>query len=113
MENTLKHLLIEYLRVLESNGTIKWTDPYVDELEPSASKFAQEKVGRLEQRVRQVASQTVLLAETLNEIKLWIIGKYDSEVANRPDVNIYKKVLHNTWIQMVEKIEEIESKQSA
>lgn len=45
--------------------------------------------------------------ETLNALLLWAKERYESEVAHRPDVNIYKKVLETTWNQVIHHIENL------
>lgn len=40
--------------------------------------------------------------KAFEEVRTFVCERYAAEVANRPDQNIYKSVLHGTWTQMQE-----------
>lgn len=45
--------------------------------------------------------------ELLDDLKDWAVSRKEAETGERPDVNIYKKTLINTWDQIIRKLEDI------
>lgn len=42
--------------------------------------------------------------EKIQALIIWADERYDAEVKNRPDVNIHKRTLHETWMQVITKL---------
>jgi len=47
--------------------------------------------------------------DTIDRLLTWAISRKESETKYRPDVNIYKKTLINTWDQIIRKLNEIKN----
>ena len=45
--------------------------------------------------------------ELLDELILWVHSRIDAEVTHRPDVNIHKRTLSETWHQVLRKLEDL------
>ena len=45
-------------------------------------------------------------SDTIDSLLTWAISRKEAETKCRPDVNIYKKTLINTWNQIIRKLEE-------
>jgi len=57
-------------------------------------------------RPRRFAFAGLVIAERDRELIEWAQGRKDNETLHRPDVNIYKRTLVETWDQVIRKLRE-------